>query len=818
MRLPLSRCIQRFPLLLLLSILTVIPATAQYRVTASIIDPEGQPEEYATYRIYAVPDTVRPIMGDVTTADGLLDVSLPEAGNYRLSIAAAMRLPVSVEFTVSESAPVAALGIINTQFAGEQLNEITVTAQRPLVTKEIDRIGYDVAADADASTSNLRDIMRKVPLVTVEDDGSIKVNGSSDFKIYRNGRPNNAFTKNAKDIFAAIPANTIKKIEVITDPGAREDAESSGVILNIVTTSTVSMSGVTGNVSLNVDSYGSVQPNAFIMTQVGKLTMSGSGGYYSFNRRQAEGETETENIYTGTGAVYRNATKYSASGNGGWFNVEGSLELDTLNLLTTSLSGYVGRHSMTNAGTMSMFTAVGAPVYSASMSSFYPKNGYTDIDFNFDYQRSTRRKGETITLSYRLSHTNQKQVQNTEYTDMVNAPFDYTGTVSDFDMRFFEHTFQADWGRTFADRFKFDTGAKYILRSSHSLNHQTLVGLEDTENEFEHRYHIFGIYGDLRGTFGKFTARAGIRYEYSRLSADFIKGPGEDFHSDLNDVVPNASIQWTASQSSTWKASYSRRIQRPGISYLNPAVTVSPTSVSFGNPDLESTGLNSVLLNYSLIKRKVNLDLTATYNLSNNGTGSLQWTDNDNITYSTYANLMHNRSFSFSAFVQWQITEKTSFMLNGNVIWSKYSLDTGTGHAELARVCGYYYARVSQRLPWDLNLSLSTNWFSGFIGSPYSYYVSPARNMGYSVQLKRSFLKSKTLDVSITASNIGLPDRISKSYSVNGGFDGLAIQSNLHRSSVSVGISWRFGNLRAQVKKAANTIRNDDLDGRKNAQ
>lgn len=813
-----SRFSHRASLFLLIALAAVLPAVAQYRVTATVIDPEGEPEEYATYRIFAMPDTVRPIVGDVTTADGLLDVALPAAGNYRLSVAAAMRLPVSVEFTVSDSDPVANVGIINTQFAGEQLNELTVTAQRPLVTKEIDRIGYDVAADVDASTANLRDIMRKVPLVSVDDDGTIKVNGSSDFKIYRNGRPNNAFTKNAKDIFAAIPASTIKKIEVITDPGAREDAESSGVILNIVTTSTVSMSGVTGNISFNVDTHGSFQPNAFIMTQINKLTMSGSGGYYNFNRRNSEGTSETDNTYTATGDRYKSDTRYTASGNGGWFNVEGSLELDTLNLLTTSLSGFVGTHAMNGDGTVGMFTATGEPIYSYSMSSFYPKNGYTDIDFNFDYQRSTHRKGETITLSYRLSHTNQKQSQSTRYFDAVNAPFLYTGNISDFDLRFFEHTFQADWGRTFAERYKFDTGAKYILRSSHSINHQTLTGLSETENEFEHRYHIFALYGDLRGTFGKFTARAGIRYEYSRLGAEFLKGVGEDFHSNLNDVVPNASVAWNASQSSTWKASYSRRIQRPGISYLNPAVTNTPNSVSFGNPDLESTGLNTMLLNYSLIKRKINLDLTASFDLSNNGTGSLKWTDDDNITYSTYANLMHSRSFSFSAFVQWQITDKTSFMLNGNLRWRKYSIHTEADDAELERFGGYFYARVSQKLPWNLNLSLSTNWFAGYVSGPYQYWDSPIRNMGYSIQLKRSFLKTKTLDVSVTASDIGLPDRLQRTYSVNGGVTGVGIQRNFHRPYVSFGISWRFGSLTAQVKKAANTIKNDDLDGRKNSQ
>lgn len=796
---------------------------AQYGMTATVIDPDGNPEEYATYRIYAIPDTLRPIMGDVTTDQGVIDVSLPGAGNYRVAVAAMMRLPVTVDFTVSESQPVADLGILNTQNAGEMLNEITVSAQRPLVTKEIDRIGYDVTADEDASTSNLREIMRKVPLVTVEDDGTIKVNGSSDFKIYRNGRPNNAFTKNAKDIFAAIPASSIRKIEVITDPGAREDAESSGVILNIVTASTVSMTGVSGNIGASWKTNMGPSANAFIMTQVKKLTLSGSGGYYKYLKRYAYGEQTTDMEYVSTGDRSRSRMGYKAGGQGGWFNVEGSLELDTLNLLTASVNGYVGKNANDLFGSYTMLNGAGDALYSYSQNSFFPKNGYTDIDFSLDYQRSTRLKGEAITLSYRLSHTRQDQDQTTEYVDKVNAPFFYDLLKSDFDLKFFEHTFQVDWTRPLGRKFTFDTGAKYILRLSHSNNHQRLSDSESdggttlsTENEFEHRYDIFGLYADVRATFGKLTARAGLRYEYARLGADFIRGEGTDFHSNLNDVVPNVSVAWNASQSSMWKLSYNRRIQRPGISYLNPAVSETPTSVSYGNPNLHSMSINNLLVNYSFIKAKFNMDLTASYNFSNDGTGSVQWTTDQNIVYSTYENLMRSRTFSLSAFLQWQITAKTSFMINGNVGWTDYKIDTREQYARLSRWNGYFFARVQQRLPWELTLSGMVNYFSGWCMGPYQYSTSPASNIGYSLMLKRSFLKNKTLDVSVQAENIGMPARRQRSYYVNNGTIGTQETTQEKRFGVTVGISWRFGNLRAQVKKAANTINNDDLEGRKN--
>lgn len=788
---------------------------AQYGVSATVVDNEGAPEEYATFRIFAIPDTIRPVVGNITADDGLINATLPRSGNYRMVVSAMMKQPITVEFTVSPDNPEVNLGTLTTEYAGQMLNELTVAAQRPLVSKEIDRIGYDVQADAEASTSTLSEILKKVPLVSVESDGTIRVNGSDNYKVYRNGRPNNGFSKNAKDIFSAIPASTIKKIEVITDPGAREDADSSGMILNIVTTSTSTMQGLTGSLGASYGWNRGPQANAFIMSQVKKLTFSGSGGYYGYFKSNTGGSMESTMKYDQTGSTMIGRSDYRAGGNGGWFNIDASLEIDTLNLISTSLNGFVARNSHDMCGLNTMYNSEGDIDYSYTSNSYYRKNGYTDIDFSIDYQRSTRLKGEAITLSYRLSHTRQDMDQTTDYAVIAGNPFPYSSNLSDFDLRFFEHTFQLDWTRPLGRHYILDTGAKYILRTSHSTNHQTLVDLLQTFDDFKHRYDIFGIYADGRASYGRLTARAGLRYEYSRLSADFLTGDNADFHANLNDVVPNASLALTASQSSSWKLSYNRRIQRPGITYLNPAVSEAPNSVSYGNPNLQSTTIDNLILNYSLIKPKFNLDLTASFAFSNNGTGAVQWTDENNVTFSTYDNLMKSRNFTVSGFFQWQIAAKTSWMFNGNFSRVKYMLNIPSGNAELARFTGYFFTRVQQKLPWELNLTVGANYFAGFCNSPYQYMSNPASSIGYSIGLKRSFLKSKTLDIGISADNIGLKDRKMYTYFLNNGTTGSQQMLQHHRQQVTVSVNWRFGNLRARVKKASTTINNDDLDGRK---
>lgn len=199
-------------------------------MTGAVTDSVGEPEIYATVRVYAASDSVKTVSLGTTDDSGAFSQALPSAGNYRLTVASVGKALIEKSFEVSAKSPVADTGTLVVRSATNELGEIEVVAQRPLVSREIDRLGYDVKADPEASTSNLREILHKVPLVSVDNDGNIKVKGSSDFKIYKNGRPNNSYTKNAKDIFAAIPASSIKKIEVITDPGAREDAEGVGRI------------------------------------------------------------------------------------------------------------------------------------------------------------------------------------------------------------------------------------------------------------------------------------------------------------------------------------------------------------------------------------------------------------------------------------------------------------------------------------------------------------------------------------------------------------------------------------------------------------
>ena len=183
----------------------------------------------------------------------------------------------------------------------QSLDGVTVTAQRQLIKQEIDRVGYDVQADEDSRTENILDMLRKVPMVTIDGEDKILVKGNSNFKIYKNGHLDPSLTKNAKEILKAMPASSVKRIEVITDPGAREDAEGVGAILNIVMMDGKLMDGVTGSLTSLYNLPSNFQIGGYIATQLGKAVVSVDYGYNKMSKKVTSNKGYVERTFAETG-------------------------------------------------------------------------------------------------------------------------------------------------------------------------------------------------------------------------------------------------------------------------------------------------------------------------------------------------------------------------------------------------------------------------------------------------------------------------------------------------------------------------------------
>ena len=695
----------------------------------------------------------------------------------------------------------------------KELDGIVVKAQRQLIKQEIDRVGYDVQGDDDSKTQTVMDMLRKVPMVTVDGNDNIMVKGNANYKIYKNGHLDPSLTRNAKEVFKSMPAAMVKRIEVITDPGAREDAEGVDAILNIVMMDGSKLGGVTGMVNLYYNTLN--HPNLYtsLTGQVGKLLISGNYGYGGMSRRESENCSETRRTFVASGNSLWSSSEGSNPGGIHFGDINASYDIDSLNLLSASFGGYFYKLNVQGDSHTSLYDAEGTPLYSFSNHYWMPGYNHQSWNGRMDYEHKTRREGERFTLSYMLALTRQHSDQENEYSRLLNAPFSYVWSLQKERERFTEHTLQADWLRPLGKGHQMEVGVKYIDRNNNSRNRQDFEqalsssSVESQEQAFDHTTRVLGLYADYIYNKAKWSARAGLRYEYSYMRGSYPDGEGASFAHRLSDWVPQASLKYQLTEKQSLKLNYTTSINRPGISYLNPAVVTSPSVVQQGNPLLVSSHTQRINLVYMYIGQHLTLQLAPGCHFFSNGITTVQ-TAEDDVRYVTYDNVQRYRRLTFEQYVQWRPFSGTTLVVN-NTLRYEHCENPNLGF----RTFGWsdnVYVNLTQKMPWKLQLSLSAY---GKIGhNPVNVYYVQHSWYGYYASVQRSFLKDDRLTVRLMTNDPF--DRFTRyiNEGVNGDFRDYSASWNRGRQ-FAVSVSWRFGSLKASVKKAEHTIENDDVVG-----
>jgi len=696
----------------------------------------------------------------------------------------------------------------------QSLDGVTVTAQRQLIKQETDRVGYDVQADEDSRTENVLDMLRKVPMVTIDGEENILVKGNSNYKIYKNGHLDPSLTKNAKEILKAMPASMVKRIEVITDPGAREDAEGVNAVLNIVMMDGKRMESVTGSLSSSYSSLNSAGLGAYLATQLGKAIVSVDYGYNYMSRKITTSNGYVERTFVETGNTHKVSSESSNPGYVHYADINASYDIDTLNLLSASFGGYFYKIDVQGGASISMFNSLGNPIYSYTENYWLPSYNHHSWNGRLDYEHKTRRKGELFTLSYMLALTRQHSEQEDEYSNQQNAPFDYTRALTYSREHFTEHTFQADYIRPLWEGHKLEIGAKYINRQNNSNNSQEYISiysstLPKVSTAFDHSTQIAAAYADYMYNVGRWSARAGMRYEYSYMKGSYPDGSSNDFGKHLNDWVPQASIKYQIDESRSLKLGYTTSITRPGITYLNPAVVSTPARVDFGNARLVSTRQQTLALTYMYVGQRLTLQLVPHYSYYHNGIGSLVYS-RDDVRYGTYGNNLRQHRWQVEGYAQWKPFDGTTLVANLNFTDNHAeNIDAGLKQ-HLTSV--FYYINISQKLPWKLTATAYTYGQTGH--SPENIYAYSRSWWRYAFTVQRSFLSDDRLTVRLMANAPFHKDMHYYTRTTQGDILGWGDNTNSQNSCYfRISISYRFGKLKASVKKTETTIENSDEVG-----
>ncbi len=796
--------------LLSCSIFATAQVAGDYTIHGVVQDSLSQQKEpYATVRLFRKGEA-QPLVVATTDASGKFTLHYTKPGTYILQTAIIGKLPTKKEL-VLDADKVVELGTILTQDAGKSLATAEVVAARPLVKSQIDRLVYSMSDDPDAQTNTMLEMLRKVPLVTVDGQDKITVNGKANFKVYVNGKPNKMMSDNPSVVLKSFPASVVKKVEVITDPGAKYDAEGTSGILNIVTATEATTTGYTVTPTLYWSNRG-WGGNFFGMAQIGKLTLSAHGGVNGENSLRNTTESERELILDPVNHLLKTKGESYNHGTSGFGGLDASYDISKHDLLSISSSIYAGRQK--GHGLSSTFlTGNAGTVYSYDNVN-HRDSRYHGINTSVDYQHQFGKENQNLTVSYRFSSDLRNNKTLNVYDNLQSVPFALKDRRIDPDNKSQEHTAQIDFTSPLGENHTLSVGAKYIYRLNRSDNEEysRLAGtatdfLPDVAQSllYRHRTDISAGYTEYIYRLKRFSLRSGLRFESSHIRVTYPNGSRAAFSTRLNDWVPSLNLGYNLTDTQLLRLGYNLRIGRPDIYYLSPYVNhLSPEKISYGNPNLESETAHNFQLNYSLFSQKFSVNFSATYSTSYNGLTFYSFMK-DGVEHSTSGNFLHSKQWSFDTYLNVNPWKSTAFTLNGNLKYSDLKSYRTSDHNY--GFSGNIFAMLRQDLPWKLKFALGAGATWGDIslqgqGSEFKYYF---------LDLSRSFLEEDRLTVTLNGFNIFNPRQTLKN----------TTQTTMFRSSesyvihglsrISLGISWRFGKLRAVVKKTARSIENSDV-------
>jgi outer membrane receptor protein involved in Fe transport len=828
---------------------TAAPAArgAAGRLSGTVTDAaNGKPVSYATVNVIN-PATNSPVNGGVAGDDGKFVLPGIPAGTYRVEISFLGYQTQSRTVTVPASGGTVVLGSVALAAAAQKLGEVVVTGKKPLIEERVDRTIYNADVDKTTAGGDATDVLKRVPLLSVDLDGNVSLRGSSNIRVLINNKPSTIAASSVADALKQIPADQIQTVEVITSPSAKYDAEGSGGIINIVTKTNNLKGGSLGiNTSAgmrasNLGLNGNYRNNKFGVSLggFGRASYNQPG---SFDNNQIS--TSLEN---GQRTTVQQAADTRRNDAFGRYTLGLTYDFDKHNSLAGSLAYGVRNSSNYQDGLISRIGVGSAPLAVNSLRDVISKNNSNTIDASLNYTHTyetEQREFSVLTLFSRNNQTNN-------FTNSVFNPADLSKNTfigqlgNNNDSYNEEYTAQLDYQTPTVKNQLLEFGAKDIIRrvnSDYSYFYdaalQPTAGGSALNNSFRYRQNVAAGYVTYTIGLPKgFTVKPGVRFEYTTISADFSDGQGVLTNTDIPDygvVVPSINLSRKLDNGNVIKLSYNRRIQRPSLQFLNPNVQASnPLNASAGNPLLRPEYTNNYELGYSTtVKQKVNVNVTA---FVRNTTGAIQTVRvplpdslNPNriqgALLSTFQNAGTENAYGGSLFAG---TNSGKLSLNGSVDMyyavlrnndpSALYNSSNKGTVVNARVFGSY----------DLGKSYSLQAFGFYRGQQVQLQGFQSGFGIYSLSLQKSFAEKRG-SIGFGAENfftgsIRIRTDVATPYVDSYAYNGVNVPINgpilqqqssnvIHNLNFKVNFSYRIGKLTAgDTGRRGKGINNDDL-------
>lgn len=770
-------------------------------VKGKVIDSaSGLPVSYVTISLRNQSGVV--IKSILNKEDGSFLLENTKRGNYLIIILAVGYRSKSVLAELNDSLTYQAnIGDILISTEDKQLQEVVISGNRPLVTQQVDRISYDVKADPESKRENMLELLRKVPLLSLDDQDNIKLKGGSEFKIFINGKPSGVMATNPTMALRAMRAKNVKKIEVITTPSAKYDSEGTAGIINIITNNDLQGYNLIVEAFRNTliaDGVG-----AAFTVKVDKLGVTGYIGRYS--RKNPNLETtvlRAPNQYSRSRVEQNSNTK--SAGVSGPFNADLSYEIDSLNLLTGSVIISLEKRNIAGNQFSKNYNEIGNVDYFYNLDS---KTSLTEkrTDLSLNYQLGFKKnKDMLLTASYRYLKTNA-DYNNTNQTDQTfNSPTiliiqqNTSGVI--------EQTAQLDYVKP-SKWLNIEGGIKLIDRKNFSdfnTENNSILSF----NQFNYDQGVYSAYNSYQVIQKKWSLKAGLRLESTKVNANFITTQ-KDLQLLYTNLIPSLALQYKINSLAGFNFGYTQRILRPGILQLNPFENRSnPLIYTSGNPDLEPVKSNNFDLSYNR-SGKGNLNVNLNYLRSNNTIQEISTLGSDQITRFTYRNTGSNSAVGFNMSLNYPFSKR--FRTNINALIQQVWVE-GTVNGSLITNSGLQYTTTydfSYNLKGDWNLGLEVRNIGPVInlqGQGSGYFKTTFR-------LNKEFFGNK-IGVIANVYDLVPAFRYRKTSLKTTDFF-QEIRTKKLATGAYLNIYYNIGQLKEKVTKNKRSVKNDDQEKKK---
>ncbi len=800
------------PFLFLTTYLFAQQSVTVFQIKGQVVDStdkKGIP--YATISILKMPEKTA-IKKLATNDNGMFEATIKDTGNYQITTQFIGYSNFEKLVNVNKSTTIYDLGKLEIAQATTQIKGIEIIAEKPLVKVEADKITYSAESDPETKTISALDMLRKVPLVSVDGDDNIQVKGSGNFKVLLNGKESAIANKNPKDFFKSLPASLIKNIEVITSPGAKYDAEGIGGLINIVTEKN-KIQGYNGSVNVGANSIGRYNLGGNLATSFGKFSSSLSLYYNQSTEQTQTGYTYRENFYATNERYNVNNSTNRFKNNSMWGTGEMSYEIDTLNLISASIDFWRGGYSSNSLNISDAQDLNKTLIRSFSINSI-SENQYGEPEGNVDYQHTFKQNKEQIlTISYKFAYQPDNSKNNSIIDNTFNYPQSKQNTQNN--AHSFEQTLQADYVQPINKTNSIEAGTKYILRKNISnadiekfdYEKNQYVDAPEKKDDLNYSQQIAALYFSYKVNIGKFSIKAGVRAENSVITGTFVSKNYTDFENKNLDYVPNVNISYQMSQSQSLRLSYNRRIQRPAIWYLNPFVNDADSANIFhGNPNLKPEQYDNIDFNYGNFGKLGSLNLTLSYSQSNNDIEQYSTIINNKIRLTTFDNINKLKRYTVSVFTSLNLGKKITARVNASTNYNtiQNNLD------ESNKVEGFSY-NGNGNIQYTIVDGLKCSAYGGLFQNAKSLQTTYSPYYYYGISISKD-LFDKKLSVSLGASDFFNKQRKWENETNTSAYYSKSEYLNPGRN-VRINISYRFGEMNGGVKKAQRGIENDDVKG-----